>query len=207
MTVTEIEEMDKKRVRVFIDGQFSFVLYKGELRIYKIKKGEELNRGAYDEIVTELLPKRAALRCMNLLKARPYTERQLRDKLKQGEYSGELIDGALLYVKSYGYVDDRKYAEDYIEYHMATRSRKRMEQDLMKKGIDRKLICEVLEEKREQDSLPDETSMALALLRKKNYDPQTASLREKQRLSAWLYGKGFGTDVIRNALLLDITPI
>ena len=42
-----------------------------------------------------------------------YTERQLRDKLRQGEYPQDVIEEAVAYVKSYGYVDDRKY---YLRY-------------------------------------------------------------------------------------------
>lgn len=206
MTVTGIEAADAKRVRIYIDTQFSFILYKGELRIYHIKEGEEILQETYDEIMTKLLPKRAALRCMNLLKSRAYTEKQLCEKLRQGEYTEELIDGALAYVKSYGYVDDRRYARDFIEYNMSVKSRKRMEQDLQRKGIDRKIISETFENLQEEGGLPDETAMALKLLRKKNYDAGSASIKEKQKMSAWLYRKGFGTDAIRNALLLDITP-
>ena len=135
MMVTKIEEINNKKVRVFIDNEFAFVLYKGELRLYKVKEGEEICDEAYSEIVEKVLPKRAKLRCMNLLKARAYTEKQLRDKLLQGEYTEKLIDVAIGYVKSYGYIDDRKYAEDYIAYHMENKNRKRMELDLYRKGI------------------------------------------------------------------------
>ncbi len=118
MTITGIEEMNHKKVRVYIDNEFAFVLYKGELRSYQIKEGSEIKEAEYLEITEKLLPKRAKLRCMNLLKAKSYTEKQLRDKLVQGEYRKEAIEEAIGYVKSYGYVDDRKYAEDFITYHM-----------------------------------------------------------------------------------------
>lgn len=206
MTVTKIEEMDKKRVRLYIDEQFSFVLYKGELRLYHLQEEKEISQETYDEIMQQLLPKRAKLRCMNLLKTKSYTEKQLRDKLKQGEYQEELIDAAIDYVKSYGYVDDRKYAQEFIEYNMTGKSRMRMEQDLMKKGIDRKIIRAVFDEMKEEGNVQDEMAMVLELLHRKNYHKDTASIKEKQKLSSWLYGKGFGADTIRNALLLDITP-
>ena len=43
MIVTDIVELDKKRSKIFIDGEFSFVLYKGELRDYSIREGHELS--------------------------------------------------------------------------------------------------------------------------------------------------------------------
>lgn len=207
MTVTKIEELDKKRVRISIDNEFAFVLYKGELRLYKIKEKEEILPEAYEELTKLVLPKRAKLRCMNLLKSRTYTEKQLRDKLRQGEYTDYLIDEAIEYVKSYGYVNDLRYAEEFVEYHMESKSRRRMEQDLLRKGIKKEIINEVFVKMKENGEEPDEISMAIKILRKKNYQADMATMQEKRKLSAYLYGKGFDPDIIRRVLLLDITSI
>ncbi|MDE6738359.1 MAG: regulatory protein RecX, partial [Lachnospiraceae bacterium] len=103
MLVTQISEMSKSRCRVYLDGQFAFVLYKGELRRFQIKVDHELPEESYREIMTEILPKRAKLRSMNLLQSRDYTRRQLADKLEQGDYPQECIEEAIAYVESYGY--------------------------------------------------------------------------------------------------------
>ncbi len=207
MLVTKIEEMDKKRSRVFVDGEFAFVLYKGELRLYKIKENQPMEEKDYTAIVKEVLPKRAKLRCMNLLKSRAYTEKQLCEKLRQGEYSEEIIEEAVAYVKSFGYINDRQYAEDYISYNMERKSRRKMEQDLFAKGVDSGIVREIFERLREDNEEMDEYAMAKELLRKKNYDPEIATNKEKQKMSAFLYRKGFNMDTIRRALLLDITTI
>ena len=123
MTVTKIEEVTKAKCRIEIDQEFAFVLYKGELRSYGLKEGQEITEEAYRDIMENLLPRRAKLRAMNLLKNRSYTEKQLYDKLKAGDYPEEIIEQALDYVRSYHYIDDRQYAEDYIEYHKESRSR------------------------------------------------------------------------------------
>ncbi len=207
MTVTKIEELDKKRVKVYIDHEFAFVLYKGELRLYKLQEGKEIEKTVFDEITLEILPKRAKLRSMNLLKTKTYTERQLRDKLKQGEYSGNLIDEAVEYVKSYGYINDYQYAEDFISYNLETKTRKRIENDLLKKGIDIKITQEIFEKLKENGEISDEISLAVKLLEKRKYNVNTASIEEKRKVSAFLYRKGFGADTIRRALSLDITSI
>lgn len=62
MTVTEIEEISGKRSRVFLDGSFAFVVYKGELRKYEIEKGKELEEEILDELQNKVLPRRAKLR-------------------------------------------------------------------------------------------------------------------------------------------------
>lgn len=207
MKVTKIEELDKKRIRVYIDEEFAFVLYKGELRIYNIEIGNALSSELYEEIITKVLPKRAKLRCMNLLKSKAYTEKQLKDKLKNGEYPEDIIAEALEYVKSYGYVNDRAYAEDFIEYNKGNKSRKRMEQDLLRKGIAKDIISGIFEQMKEEGNGPEEFNMAVQLLRKKNYDVNTATFEEKRKLAALLYRKGFESDTIRRVLLLDITSI
>ena len=42
MIVTDIIEVTKAKSRVYLDEEAAFVLYKGELRLYHICKGEEL---------------------------------------------------------------------------------------------------------------------------------------------------------------------
>lgn len=205
MTVTRIEDFDKRRVRIYIDNEFAFVLYKGELRLYNISEGQEVGEQEYTEIIKAVLPKRAKLRSMNLLKSRTYTEKQLRDKLHLGEYTEAVIDEAVSYVKSYGYIDDIKYVQDYTAYNKEHKSRKRMEQDLYIKGISKTVIKEVMNDILEDGNAFNELTMAQKLLSKKNYDANTAGIKEKQKLSAFLYRKGFHAETIRRALSLDIT--
>ena len=70
MRVTRLEGLSRSRYKVYLDDSFAFVLYKGELRLYGIREEEELAEQEYRQIMDEVLPKRAALRCMNLLKSR-----------------------------------------------------------------------------------------------------------------------------------------
>ena len=116
---------------------FAFVLYKGELRLYGVREQEELSEESYREIMQEVLPKRATLRCMNLLQSRPYTESKLRSKLKEGGYPQESVDSALAYVKSYHYVDDLQFAKDYIVNQAGKKSKRVLEQDLIARGVSR----------------------------------------------------------------------
>lgn len=206
MIVTQISEASKSRYRVYLDGQFAFILYKGELRRFQIKDNQELPEEIYQEIMTQILPKRAKLRSMNLLQSKDYTRRQLIDKLKQGEYPQECIEEAVAYVESYGYIDDERYARDFIEYHLTSRSRTRIETDLMRKGIDRDVIRMAFQQLTDLGVEQDELTLACELLRKKKYCADTATRQEQQKMYGFLYRKGFRPDIISRALLLDITP-
>lgn len=205
MLVTQISEVSKSRCRVYLDGQFAFVLYKGELRRFQIKVDQELSEENYQEIMTQILPKRAKLRSMNLLQSRDYTRRQLADKLEQGDYPQECIEEAIAYVESYGYIDDKRYARDFIEYHLSSRSRTRMETDLLRKGINKEIIREAFDELAGSGVEQDELAMACDLLRKKKYCADTATRQEQQKMYGFLYRRGFRSDIISKALLLDIT--
>ena len=200
MRVTRIEELTKSRSRVYIDEEFAFVLYKGELRSYHIAEGEELDQEDYETIMGQVLPKRAKLRAMNLLKSREYTTKQLHDKLKDGGYPERIISEALAYVESFHYTDDLRYAVAYISGHESIRSRRRIELDLLNKGIDQDTLDRAWQEWEEQGGTQDEQVMIRKLLKKRGYDPETADRKEIQRQGAFLMRRGFSGESVRKAL-------
>lgn len=200
MVVSEIIELDKKRVKVHIDGEFAFVIYKGELRDFGIKVGQELTEASYQEIVGTVLPKRAKLRAMNLLQKKDYTEKKLRDKLSEGLYPKEIIDEAIEYVKSYKYLDDERFARDYINYQMALRSKTRIIQDLTAKGISKDVLMPIIEELYADDGGESELEQINKLLAKKHYDPENMDFKEKQKIMAFLLRKGFQMSDIRRGM-------
>mgnify|MGYP001111007406 FL=1 len=205
MTVTQLTALGKGRYKVYIEDRPAFVLYRGELNRLGIREGEEITEGNLREIQEEILPLRAKKRAMNLLQKREYTSASLREKLRDGEYPEACIEEAVAYVESYGYVDDRRYTKDFIVYNLERKSRMRIEQDLMRKGVHKDTIRAVFEELEEDGTRQDEVSMIRNLLEKKKYDAKTADAQEKQRMYAFLYRKGFHADAISRALLLDIT--
>lgn len=200
MQVTGIEELTKSRSKVYIDGEFAFVLYKGELRLYRIKEGGMLDGETYRAITEEVLPKRAKLRAMNLLKRREYTTAQLRDKLREGLYPEAVIEEALGYVASYHYTDDLRYALQYIEYHEQERSRRRIEQDLSAKGVPKDLIKTAWDTWESQGGVQDEGKMIRRLLEKRGFSPETADRVQVQKQAAFLMRKGYSGESVRKAL-------
>jgi len=203
MIVTDIQELSKSRSKIVLDQEFAFVLYKGELRQYSIKLGQEFSEEAYREIMTEVLPKRAKLRAMNLLKSRTYTTAQLRIKLQQGGYPETVIGEALEYVASFHYTDDLRYAVDFITDNEHRKSRFRIEQDLRGKGIPAEVIEQAWQKWQANGGTQDEDAMIEALLRKKNYDPERTDIKEQQKVYAFLMRKGFSGEKISRAMRKD----
>ena len=115
MIVTEIRPVNKKRSRVFIDGQPAFVLYNGELSRYHIREGEELPQAIWDEIMNEVLVKRSRKRALNLLLKSEKTRNQLVEKLRTDGYPPEIAEQAVAYAESFGYIDDSRYVCRYLD--------------------------------------------------------------------------------------------
>ncbi len=200
MLVTRVEELNKTRCKVYIEQEFAFVLYKGELRLYRVKEGQDLAAETYETIIGQVLPKRAKLRAMNLLQKREYTTAQLRDKLKQGFYPAQVIEDALNYVASFRYIDDCRYATDYIRCNESSRSRKRIEQDLLGKGVSREVIQKAWQEWEELGGVQDEDAMIRKLLEKRKFNPEEADFGRRQKEAAFLMRKGFSGESIRRVL-------
>lgn len=197
MQVMQISGLDKKRMRIFLEDGRSFVLYRGEVRRYSLEEGAELSDGQYEEICSEILKKRARRRTMHLLEKMDRTETQIREKLRQGFYPEEIIEDAVAYVKGYHYLDDSRYAENYVRNQREKKSRRKIQMELMAKGIDRELAEQTLEEECQREN---EQELILKWVEKKHYSAQTADLKEKQRMYQFLMRKGFQSDDILHVL-------
>ena len=203
--ITKIEELDKKRSKIYINQEFVFVLYKGEIAQYKLETEKEIADNLYIEIVQKVLPKRAKKRCLNLLQKRPYTEYKLREKLEEGFYSQEIIEEAIAYVKSFHYIDDYDYACQYIFYHRESESKRKIEEKLLRKGINKEVLNKAFEDSYEEEEEQQELELkqAVKLLEKKKYSAETMDWKEKQKIYACLVRKGFTTFVIKKAMALQ----
>lgn len=197
MTVTQIEAVTKTKYKVYLDGQFAFVLYKGELSRYHIAVGEELSELVYQQILKEVLLKRAKLRAMHLLNSMGRTENQLRDKLKQSLYPEEVIETAMNYVKSFGYVNDAEYARSFIDSRKDRKSKRELYMQLGQKGIAKDTLDQIFEE---YYDVEDSREAIEAIMRKRRYDPEKATNVETQKIMGYLMRKGFAYDDIRKVL-------
>ena len=197
MNVTKIEALTKTKFKVFLDGEFAFVLYKGELSRYGIKEDKEIQDDVYHKIVDEVLTKRAKLRAMHLLEAMDRTEYGLREKLKDNGYPKVAIERAIEYVKSFGYIDDERYARNFIEFRKESKSRREIYALLLRKGIDKDIMDIAFEEA--YDGFGDGAAIK-RLIEKKHIDISTASREELSKFYAYLGRKGFSYEDIRKVV-------
>jgi regulatory protein len=188
MIVTKVEPLSKTKYKIYLNHQFAFVLYKGELRSYKISDGRELSEEELDEIREKI---------MHLLEDMDRSEAGLREKLKAGLYPEDLIEAAVTYVKSFGYLNDVRYAENFILARKSTKSKREILALLNRKGI-----CSADIEKAFESCYgeSEEVEAVRRILAKKKVDVRTADEREMQKIYGYLGRKGFRYDVVRQVI-------
>ena len=192
MEITKIQALTKQKYRIFLDGESAFAVYKGELSRYHLEEGAVLPPEVYEELVNRVLKKRATLRAMHILERTDKTEAQLRRKLEESEYPKEAVESAIAYVTSFGYLDDRRYAEHYIEWKKQGKGKARLKMELVQKGISREIIEEVLE----STDFGETREMIRQIILKKRKTDIPMNEKEKQRLYGFLMRKGFSSSDI-----------
>lgn len=197
MEVTRIELITKTKYRIYIDEEPAFVLYKGELRRFGIKEQEAISEETIQAIKGQVLLKRAKLRALHLLNDMARTEGQLRDKLKRNGYPEDIVDEALSYVKSFGYINDEEYIRSFIESRKEKKSRREIYALLGQKGVDRETVERILEEAYEGHTEEEAIRMILS---RKHWNQEETDEKKRQKMYAYLVRKGFRYEDICRAM-------
>lgn len=195
MEITDIAPLDKKRRKVYIDGQYAFPLYVSELRKYNIEAGAVLEENVYDDICS-LLMRRVRERILYLITDYDRSEQNIRQKISMAGYRGSFVDDAIDSLKEYGYIDDLRFARYYAESMRDTKGRSAfaISRSLYEKGISRDVIDTVMGE---LDI--DEDAQILKALSSKGYNEENIRQiddKERQKLISSLMRKGFSYDLI-----------
>jgi len=138
--------------------------------------------------------------CFLLLTSRPYSELEIRRKIKTRfkKIRTKQINVALEKLKELKYINDAEFAENYINYRtkISPRGKFLLKQELLKKGIKESLIEQVLN----KIDL-DELDLAKQLVEHKIKSLKSfESQKQKDKLMRFLQSRGFGYDVIKEVV-------
>ncbi len=198
MRIREIKQEKKGKLLICTD-EMVFPLYEKEAASWQLTEGGELDAETWNRLCRETLNKRVIRRAMFLLEKMDRTEFQLRRKLRDNHYPEELINVAVDYVKSFHYVDDLRYAENYIRFHQSDKSRLQLRTALQQRGVSSDLIAQAMEQAYEDH----EEEMIRRFLDRKQYDPEHMDRKEKSRIYQYLVRKGFSNSQIMRQM--DLT--
>ena len=127
------------------------------------------------------------------------TESNLKDKLRQNGYPEKLIEDAVAYVKKYHYIDDLRYAKNYIRCHQEQKGAGKLKIELMQKGVAKDLIEQALEEEFQMD----ERENIYQLLQKKGYFSEEKLPVEQRRIYQYLLRRGYRSSDILSVMKCD----
>ncbi|MBO5224457.1 MAG: RecX family transcriptional regulator [Clostridia bacterium] len=189
--ITSITKQKKgERVNVFLDGEFYCGLDSLTLLKHSLKEGVEIEEELLSAIQIESERQKATDKAFEYAIRYFKPERKVREHLKEKGYVKELIDEIIRKLKDYGYVDDKKYALEYVSINSERKGKNRIKVDLINAGISERYINEALEE------LDSQLSACLKFAERyvNSHKPF-----DKNKLFRHLYSKGFGFDDIKRA--------
>ena len=147
MLITAAEERKKGMTALYIDGEYAVSVDTVTLASMGFGTGSEIS----DEELYELLEKsklnRAKEKALYLIEYRSRTKKEIYDKLLP-LYGENAAQGAVDRLEELGLINDERFARDYAEQLITRKfySRERAAFELFKKGINRELAEEVLDE-------------------------------------------------------------
>ncbi|MEE0751295.1 regulatory protein RecX [Frisingicoccus sp.] len=193
MRITYVEKTGRKKVRVTMDDGESFVVSERDWESFGGKAGEDLEDELILKLYREYMLPRAKFRALNLLKVRDRSRQELAQRLKMDGYPESIIKDTMAYVDSYHYLDDARFARNYVDYRGSRKSRRELEYELKMKGIDLRSAAEA----DEYLELPDDRETIQSILAKRWGSDMEPDPKEKERMMRYLGRRGFrGGDIL-----------
>lgn len=189
------------RVNVYFDGKFAFGLDVDNLLKVGLKVGQELTDKEIKDLIFKNEFQKYLDKVLRFISLRPRSEKEVKDylkrKLAQRKTTAFLVEKILARLKELGVLNDREFALWWLEQRSTFRPRGKfaLKAELRQKGIDNKVIREVLEQEL------DEVKLAKKAIQKKLKIYKRLSAQERyQKLSALLSRRGFSWETIRKVL-------
>lgn len=202
MLVTAIEQQkkDPSRYSVFIDGVFSFGLILADIQYFKIEEGKEISQETYDYIMDTIVYIKAQEVALRYIGYQMRIGYEVERKLKQEDFSEEIVARVMEFCTKYHYIDDLAYAKAYIKQRQRLNPKGKyvLQGELKQKGVKDSLIQIALEEAEEMDIL-NEAEAAYHILTKKVRNLDNIDEKQKKRLWGFLQRRGYSYDIIKEA--------
>lgn len=208
--ITDIQVQKKypSRRSIFLDGRFFCGVSEDVAVKFHLERGMEIDEDKLKELLYEEEFSKAKSYVYRILARRMYTTREIHDKLVQREYVDKIIEDVIAILERYGYLNDRTYAQEWIESRMRSKPKGKiaLKRELERKGIDKLIIEDALSQAFDQSK---EAEMALDLARRKvrsyNADDPVAA---KRKLQSFLIRRGFDFGTVKDVIeqVIDREP-
>ena len=194
MSVLTLRPGRENKVHLLLDGDYAMTVDSDFVAFTGLYENMELDDEALTSLQREVNARRAFNKASDLLSRRDHSEKELREKLRQKGFS-EGADEAIERLRGYGYVDDARFAARYAAELQRVKhyGKKRIEQELFRKGVDRAVIAEALEE------MTFDADDLVSLIERK-YAGRLGTEKGVSQTVAALQRRGYGYREIKDAL-------
>ena len=182
------------KIHISVDGEYSFTVDETYFLSMGIYNGKEIDSDELEEIRETVNVRRAYNYAVSLLARRDHSEKELMEKLSRKGYT-DGAEAAIEKLRNSGYVSDERFAKLYVRELRSLKKygKRRIEQELYRKGIDRDIISEVLDE-------TDFDENELVALIERKYSRYLGDEKGIQKTINSLVRMGYGYGEIRDAL-------
>lgn len=182
------------KIHIFIDEEYRLTVDRDFIAASPYHENMEIDEEELAELERAVSSRRAFNKAVDLLSRRDYAKGELLLKLRQKGFS-EGSEEAVEKLEGYGYIDDRRFAEKYANELVRLKNfgKRRIVQELMKKGISRDIIDEVMNE-------IEFDSESLVSLIERKYARSLGDEKGVRRTVNALVRKGYSYSEIREAL-------
>lgn len=135
---------------------------------------------------------------LRLIEFRDRTQKELRDRLLEKGYDENTIEDEIEFLKSYGYINDTRYAERFVSdaINLKKWGKIRIRTELLRKGIERDVIDNTIEDAFEE--IEDDRVLLQMKTRFKNSD--LSNIKERTRIFNFFIRRGFTSEEIKGAM-------
>jgi len=186
---------DKKRCNVYVDGRFYCGLTLETAVKNRLKVGQTVSPDFLSQIQLESEKNTALDKAMTHLSATRKTEKQIRDFLAKKGYLSAVVDYVVEKLNGYGFLDDKEYAESYVEYAVQKKGVRLIRAEMRGKGLSEEDVDSALQEVDEETQIETASTILQKYMRHKEADRETL-----QKAMKYLLGKGFDYEVAKKAI-------
>lgn len=193
------QKNNPERYNIYLNEEYAFPVDEAILIQFGLTKGKILEPFEIEEIAYEDEIRKAFNKGLNYLSYQMRSEHEVKKKLLDLGFGEAVILEAMQKLRSYGFLNDETYSKALLESKKRTMKKgpRAIKQDLIKKGIEKKLQDEVLEAYTYEEQL----KLALEIAQKvARGETKRTPTQMKQKIQDMLMRKGYSFSVVGDVL-------
>jgi regulatory protein len=196
ISAIEPQKKKKDRVNIYLDGQFAFGLSLHQFADANLKVGQEITQQQIEQLIKLSEFGKIFDKTLKFLSFRPRSKWEIENYLKNKKAGTEVENKVLAKLEKLGLVNDLEFANWWIENRLKFRPRGPviLKSELIKKGIDREIIDQILEK------IDDQSQHELALKIAQKQAQKFKNLDKSkffQKMAGFLGRRGFSWEITK----------